>query len=857
MKQVGVLTSRTVTSILCLVTALSLLSPAASYAGEPATHPNDLGAGVPITAHKTNIVRDSLGYVRNEMLVKLNNPAAVSLVNGKLAPVAGGLQSALLCYQLNVVEEVAPGTYKLGAPQGADLDVAGAAALLKQSGLVEYAGPNHYYYLQATPNDEQYVAGQQWGLTQIKSEQAWDITTGNTDIVVAVLDTGAALDHPDLQDKIVGGYDFVHNSNRPQDDEGHGTQTSGIIGAVTNNRTGVAGVSWGARLMPIKVCTSQGRCSEEAIAQGIRWAVDHGARIINASLGGDEDAPVLRDAARYAIDRNVLIVASAGNTPDGKDNFPAAYDGVLSVGATGRSDTYTGFSSFGRFVDVTAPGVGILSTGWDNGNNTYTYGNGTSFSGPFVAGLAALVLSVNPSLNAQQIAYVIEDSSDDLGDPGPDVHYGTGRVNALRAVTMARQGPPPPRTATPATQPTNTPRPATTPPPTATSAPKQPPGLQVDSATVKPGGLIAIIGSGFGANELVDLSLLASNSDLKPLGTAQTTQQGTFRAEVGVPQNLLAGKVILSAIGGKSGLRASVALMVQAGEGGTGQSVVKGVVRGGNGAGVTVTLKPSFGVSGPERTTQPDANGAYSFDKLTSGVYSLVVTVGGSVQAGPFSVQVNGNLDDVKTIDVTLPGTSNTGAARPPAFNRVQPVGNTATQHFFPEVGHTLKGAFLKYWQANGGLAIFGYPLSEEFQETSATDGKTYTVQYFERNRFELHPEFAGTPNEVLLGLLGVVTTKDRNFAPGIPLLTSAGYTYFKETQHSLSGPFLRYWQQHGGLAIFGYPISEPMTENGFLTQYFERNRFELHPEFAGTPNEVLLGLLGVEALKGKGWITP
>jgi hypothetical protein len=249
-------------------------------------------------------------------------------------------------------------------------------------------------------------------------------------------------------------------------------------------------------------------------------------------------------------------------------------------------------------------------------------------------------------------------------------------------------------------------------------------------------------------------------------------------------------------------------------------------------------------------SAQPDPNGVYSFAGLSAGIYSLSASASGG-QVGPWSVQVDGTEVDVKTVDITLSG------PRPVAFNRVAPSADTLTQVYFQPVGHTLKGPFLRYWQQNGGLAIFGFPISEEFQEVSETDGKTYTVQYFERNRFEYHPEFAGTPNEVLMGLLGVDTTRGRAFPPSAPFPSDADHVYFRETQHSLSGPFLKYWQRYGGLAVFGYPISEELMENGYRVQYFERNRFEYHPEYAGTPNEVLLGLLGVEVAKRNGWIEP
>ncbi|MDQ3928595.1 MAG: S8 family peptidase [Chloroflexota bacterium] len=760
---------KAVSGILSFSVALTLFAPSVGQASGQTSRPNDMdGIGVEARPYTPNVVKNPLGYEADEILVKVDDPAALGISGSKLAPASADLAQLFSCFALESAQEVYPGLYKLKATPGSGLDVKAASTALGRVPGVTYASANHTFYIEVSPNDPQYQAGQQWGVTQIKSEQAWDVTTGNSDIVVAVLDTGTALNHPDLEDKIVPGWDFVQNDSNPYDDEGHGTQTAGIIGASTNNGVGVVGMSWGARLMPIKVCSNEGRCEEEAIAAGIRWAVDHGARIINLSLGGDEDTDIMREATKYAVDRNVVVVASAGNEADGKARYPAAYPGVVSVGATGRSDTFTGFSSYGDYVDVSAPGVGILSTGWEEGELTYSYANGTSFSGPFVAGVAALVWSSNPSLSAEQVGFVIMDSSDDLGDPGPDVHYGNGRLNAFRAVTMAKEGPRPARTATPVRTPGGGPGAN----PTATVPAGQGSTLQVNLRDVLPGVLITVSGTGFGQSELIDLSLLSSDGDLKSLGNAQSNAQGAFRAELALPRNVIPGKAALTANG---------------------------------------------------KITQTRA-----------------------------SVEVN-----------VLPDGGSPANLRPPAFERAAPVNNTASQLYFPEVGHTLRGSFLRFWQANGGLPIFGYPLSEEFQEVSATDGKTYTVQYFERNRFELHPEFAGTRNEVLMGLLGVELTRGKNFPAGAPFQNTNTRVFFRETQHSLGGAFYQYWRQYGGLPIFGYPISEEMQEvspidgKTYTVQYFERNRFEYHPEFRGTRSEVLLGLLGVEMVRSKGWIQP
>jgi spore germination protein len=178
---------------------------------------------------------------------------------------------------------------------------------------------------------------------------------------------------------------------------------------------------------------------------------------------------------------------------------------------------------------------------------------------------------------------------------------------------------------------------------------------------------------------------------------------------------------------------------------------------------------------------------------------------------------------------------------------------STPTRVYFPQTGHSLSGGFLTYWRAHGGLPIFGYPLTEEFSENGRT------VQYFERNRFEWHPEYRGTPAEFQLGLLGVQYTAGRQFPTIPPFPSTPTRVYFPQTGHSLSGGFLTYWRAHGGLPIFGYPISEevhevsPTDANPYTVQYFERARFEWHPEYRGTPAEFQLGLLGAWALQQRG----
>jgi hypothetical protein len=186
---------------------------------------------------------------------------------------------------------------------------------------------------------------------------------------------------------------------------------------------------------------------------------------------------------------------------------------------------------------------------------------------------------------------------------------------------------------------------------------------------------------------------------------------------------------------------------------------------------------------------------------------------------------------------------------------------NDPNIRYFTETSHNLGYSFRTYWEQHGGLAIFGYPVTEEFTEISPTDSKAYTVQYFERNRFEYHAELVKTGNPVLLGLLGVQLTQGRTFPKATPFQSTSSAVYFTETGHSLANDFLQYWNNHGGLAIFGYPISEELQEvnpedhKTYTVQYFERNRFEYHPEFKGSDYVVELGLLGKQILRSKGWL--
>lgn len=194
-------------------------------------------------------------------------------------------------------------------------------------------------------------------------------------------------------------------------------------------------------------------------------------------------------------------------------------------------------------------------------------------------------------------------------------------------------------------------------------------------------------------------------------------------------------------------------------------------------------------------------------------------------------------------------------AGPPVACKPIKQFKSTATKVYFPETRHSLGGPFLRYWREKGGLAIFGYPLTEEFTEVSPTNAKRYKVQYFERNRFEYHPENK-PPNDVQLGLLGVQVAGTRTFPPALDPMTGPETVFFPQVKHTLGGHFFKHWQEYGGLGLFGYPISEPVMEQSnidgktYMVQYMQRARFELHSAPERQPDTmVLLGLLGHDVL--------
>ncbi len=306
------------------------------------------------------------------------------------------------------------------------------------------------------PNDP-YYADYQWNLRKVRLPQAWGISVGSSDPLVAVVDTGIDNGHPDLAGKVVGGYDFIHGNATIMDDNGHGTHVAGLIAAATNNGLGVAGVAWNAQLLAIKVLDNTGVGPVSTIANGIIWAADHDARIINMSLGTTTSNMALQAAITHAASADAVLVASAGNQyADGNPViYPAAYANVIAVGATGDTDEHAGYSETGSYLDLVAPGGNpvnnadtnrlhwIYSTYWRSapGGGAPTTGYmalaGTSQAAPHVAGLAALILSVQPGLTATQVETIMRSTAVDLGGAGRDDVFGYGRIDALPALQTA------------------------------------------------------------------------------------------------------------------------------------------------------------------------------------------------------------------------------------------------------------------------------------------------------------------------------------------------------------------------------------------------------------------------------------
>ncbi len=394
-------------------------------------------------------IRNMPVYVPDRVLVKLKSGVQVQAAES-LHQAAGGRV-------VRVIDQLGVHVVKLNPGVAS----ASALAAYRASALVQYAEQDVYAYALATPNDQYYPL--QWHYPKIGLPSAWDVTTG-TPVIVAVVDTGIRSDHPDLNGITVPGYDFFDNDNDPTDpgcpnvdpnDPSHGSHVAGTVAALTNNSAGVAGVTWGGtsavKIMAIRVLgedVPSGTCGVGtlyAVAQGIIYAADNGAKVVNLSLGGSVGAQILQDAVNYALARGATLVAAAGNE-NGPVSYPAAYAGVIAVSATACNDTKASYSNNGPQIWVAAPGGDtldcdgdgfqdwVLSTWWSpNAGVEYGYLLGTSMATPHVSGVAALLIS-RGTVGPDAIRNRLRDTAVDLGASGWDQFFGYGLVNAAAAV---------------------------------------------------------------------------------------------------------------------------------------------------------------------------------------------------------------------------------------------------------------------------------------------------------------------------------------------------------------------------------------------------------------------------------------
>ncbi len=368
-----------------------------------------------------------------ELIVRFKQNAPSKIVNSLLASASNKsvkLKAAALKVPKNLKDQV--------------------VKVLSDNPLVEYAEPNHQAKAFFTPNDSSF-SSRQWGLentgkkidgvvgkvdADIDASRAWDFTRGTGSqgpITIAILDTGIDQEHKDLSSKVVLQKNFT-NSPTPDDLYGHGTHVAGIAAAITNNSTGVAGGCPDCVLINAKVLNDKGSGDYLTVSNGIIWAADNGAKVINLSLGGSSPSSTLESAVNYAWSKGSVVVAAAGNCGCGTKSYPAAYKNTIAVAATNNKDKKAYFSSYGyKWVDVAAPGEDIYSTlPNDLTGGRYGYLSGTSMSTPLTSATAALIWSSPYGTSALSVRSRLQSTSQKLS--GTSTYWSAGRINARAAV---------------------------------------------------------------------------------------------------------------------------------------------------------------------------------------------------------------------------------------------------------------------------------------------------------------------------------------------------------------------------------------------------------------------------------------
>ncbi|HEX5692735.1 MAG TPA: S8 family peptidase, partial [Roseiflexaceae bacterium] len=376
--------------------------------------------------------------VPGEFLVKFKPGLRGLERTSALAAQGGRTLTRMDALDVDVIEF--PALKRLPAKDGTALMEA-----LKRNPNVEYVEPNYLYSVDFTPNDPGRTSQYAW--TKIQAYNAWDATQGSASVIIGDVDTGIQSNHPDLDAKIVAGYDYVSGDTTPQDGNGHGTHTAGTAAAETNNSAGGAGTCPNCKIMAVRVLDNNGSGTLANVANGIIYAADRGAKVINLSLGGS-GSTTLQNAVDYAWSKGVFLACAAGNsnTSSTANAYPGAYANCFAVASTDSNDARSSFSNYGNWVEVAAPGSSIYSTWINSGYNTIS---GTSMATPHVAGLAGLLAS--QGLTNAQIRDRLCSTADKISGTG--TYWTCGRINANRAVTGGT-------TPTPTPLPTPTPAPS-------------------------------------------------------------------------------------------------------------------------------------------------------------------------------------------------------------------------------------------------------------------------------------------------------------------------------------------------------------------------------------------------------------
>ncbi len=375
--------------------------------------------------------------------------------------------------QLELHNRIRATSLRLRAPKSRLLRIPSSRKIetinaLKQSDLIEYVEEDQLLEPLEVPSDTEYP--KQWALTKINAPSAWDVSKSSSNVQIAILDSGVTNTHPDLQGKVILETNFTDDSYI-EDRFGHGTHVAGIAAAATNNNLGVAGVGHDAQVISGKVLNRYGRGYYSWLVNALYWAADNGAEVVNMSIGGTYSSQALQDAINYAWSRGVVLVAAAGNSNSSKLVFPAAYEHVIAVAATDKTDQKAYFSNYGAWVDVAAPGVSILSLDDDGDYVTQT---GTSMASPHVSGLAALLWGSGWGSNNQAVTDRIFSTASPIA--GTSTYWQYGRIDAGAALGLTPSlEPTPTPSALPSIAPSPSPSPEPSPSPTSSPSPSPSP----------------------------------------------------------------------------------------------------------------------------------------------------------------------------------------------------------------------------------------------------------------------------------------------------------------------------------------------------------------------------------------------